>query len=783
MLVGEFPGEREVALGQPFVGTSGEELNRMLQDAGLGRNEIFCTNVIRVRPPGNEIGAFIAQRKADVTPQHGLIREKMVLPCVWEGIDLLKREIELCRPNVIIACGNTALWALCGREGISSWRGSLLQTDLDLNLDYRPKVIPTYHPSMIFRQYELRRVAVHDLKRAKKHSQSRELVRRDYSFVIRPTYEVALSVLQQLYAIVATAPTPIRLSVDIETRAGHIACVGIAWSRSDAICIPMMCSERQEGYWPFEEESFLGYLLYRLLTHPKVEVIGQNFLYDAQYFYRWEGYVPRVKRDTMIAQHSYFSCLPKSLDFLSSMYCEEHVYWKDDGKDWDAKTGEDQLWRYNCVDAVVTYEVDEEEQKTIASFLPSWPKLPAVHDFQQSLFYPVLKTMNRGIRVDTKRRAEFALTLMEEISAREAWLHSALGFQVNIKSPKQMQELFYDVLGEKPILDRKTGRITTNDEAIGRMASREPLLKPLVRKIQELRSLGVFLSTFVNARLDLDGRMRCSFNIAGTETYRFSSSANAFGSGLNLQNIPKGGGNDDLELPNVRDLFIPDPGFTFFDIDLSSADLRIVAWESDCKELKAMLRAGLDPYTEIAKEFYHDPTITKKDPRRQTFKSFAHGTHYLGTPKGLAERLGLSVHEADKTQKWYFGRCPEIKRWQDDLKDQVTKRRMVENVFGYRFYFFGRIEGNTFNEAAAWIPQSTVGCLINRGYVAVDRDLPEVQVLLQVHDSLAGQFPTHLGDSVVRRIVDACEVELPYDDPLTIPVGVKTSTKSWGACG
>ena len=237
-----------------------------------------------------------------------------------------------------------------------------------------------------------------------------------------------------------------------------------------------------------------------------------------------------------------------------------------------------------------------------------------------------------------------------------------------------------------------------------------------------------------------------------------------------------------FKLPNIKDSFVPDPGMTFFDIDLASADLRIVVWESDEPEMKAMLREGADPYTEIAKEFYHDPTITKEDPRRQTFKSFAHGTNYLGTAKGLAERLGLSVHQADQTQHWYFSRFPRIKKWQEDLKNQVIKRRMVRNVFGYEFQFLGRIEGTIFNEAAAWIPQSTVACLINRAYVKIDAEYPWCEILLQVHDSLAGQYPTAMGEEAKRLIVQAAEIELPYADPLVIPVGVKTSTVSWGAC-
>ena len=777
MIVGEAPGDQEVREGAPFVGYSGQELSRMLQEAGIMRSNCFITNVIRIKPPGGDIASFIAEKVKDRTPNHMLVRDKYCLPPVWEGISLLEREIEMVRPNVIIALGNVAMWALTGKWGITSWRGSLLECDLTLpGLDRPVKVIPAYSPTMIMRQWSWRQVLVHDLRRCKTQSEFPEVIRPDYKFITRPSYGEAVSVLQMLLQAVETRPLP--LAVDIETRSGHTACLGFAWNKLEALCIPLMCSERQSGYWQEEEEAFLMYLCYKLMTHPNCHVIGQNFSYDAQYFWRHLHFLPNLKRDTMLAQHVCFANMQKGLDFLSSMYCEHHTYWKDEGKTWDAKTGEDQLWEYNCKDAVITFEVDSVEQRNVDAL-----KVREVHDFQQALFWPVLRTMNKGIRVDTSRRNRFALELMDEIASREQWMLDALGEPVNIKSPKQMQELFYGALAQKPIIGRKTGTVTTDDEALGRIADREPILRPLVKKIQELRSLGVFLSTFVNAPLDIDGRLRCSFNIAGTETYRFSSSQNAFGSGLNLQNIPKGGGGpDQLQLPNVRSLFIPDPGKTFFDIDLASADLRIVVWESDEQEMKAMLKEGLDPYTEIAKEFYHDPSITKKDARRQTFKSFAHGTNYLGTAKGLAERLGLSVSEAEKTQKWYFNRFPKIKKWQDDLKDQVTKRRMVQNIFGYRCYFFDRIEGTIFNQAAAWIPQSTVACLINRAYVAIDRDLPQVDILLQVHDSLAGQFDTTLGDWMRDQIVAKAEIPLPYDDPLIIPVGVKTSTESWGGC-
>lgn len=776
MLVGEAPGEHEVLKNTPFCGASGDELSRMLHEAGIARSACFVTNVCRQRPYDNDIGHFIAKAKKDVTAKHVAVRDKMCLPVVRDGIELLKREIELCRPNVIVAFGNVSLWALTGNWGITSWRGSTLVCDLELpGLDYKPKVIATYHPAAILRQWSWRPVGVHDLRRVATASQSRELIPPDYSFIIQPDYPTVSQTLATLQRI--AEKTKLKLAVDIETRAGHMACIGLAWSKREAICIPLMAVDRAEGYWHAEEEAAIAFTLFKLLTHPNCEVIGQNFIYDTQYIYRWWHFIPNFKRDTMLAQHCCFSNMPKGLDFLSSMYAAEHVYWKEESKEWDPSIGEKQYWVYNCKDAVITYEVDEAEQKVVDQM-----KLREVHDFQQSLFYPVLRSMNRGIRVDEKRRGEFAMMISDEQAKREQWITDVLGFPVNIKSPKQMADLFYTVLRQKPIFNRKTKTITTDDEALTKIAEREPILRPLCKKIAELRSLGVILSTAVMAAVDHDGRMRCSFNIGGTETYRFSSSKNAFGSGTNLQNVTSGGEEDGLELPNVRRLYIPDPGMTFFDIDLASADLRIVTWESDETDMKAMLKAGLDPYTEIAKEFYHDQSITKKDPRRQTFKSFAHGTHYLGTAKGLAERLGLNVHEAEKTQAWYFQRFPRIKKWQDDLKDQVLKRHMVENVFGYRCYFFDRIDGTIFNQAAAWIPQSTVACLINRAYVNIDRELKQVEVLLQVHDSLAGQFPTHLGDWIINRIVEQAQITLPYNDPLVIPVGVKTSTKSWGDC-
>lgn len=781
MIVGEAPGEEEVRKREPFVGMSGQELNRMLHEAGIARSECFITNVCRLQPPGNDIiktkknpTGWVTRIKAQATDDFAPFLDGWARPVVIQGAELLWKEIALVKPNVILALGNVSMWALTGKWGIKKWRGSLLSSLSEINGDSGSrsvKVIPAYHPAYILRDWSERAITINDFKRLKAASSSPEISRPSYNFIIRPSFDTVAKYLRELYANLDTGPAV--LSVDIETRGGHTACLGIATTRLSAICIPFMCVERKEGYWNEEEEFAVIRLLKKVLTHPNARVVGQNFIYDSQYIFRWWGFIPRFARDTMLGHHSCFSGLPKGLGYLASMYCDYYVYWKDEGKNWDPALGEEQLWWYNCLDCVYTFEVDEEIQKTVDSL-----GLRSTHDFQQGLFWPVLQAMVRGARVDERKRGDFAMELSTEIAARESWFKSILGHPLNPRSPTQMKELFYEDFKQPLIKNRKTKEITLDDEALQKIALREPILRPLVRRISEHRSLGVFLSTFVGAKLDKDHRLRSSFNIAGTETYRFSSSTNAFESGLNFQNIPKGGETEEgvvgtLELPNVRKLFIPDPGYAIFDADLKGADFQVVVEEADDNEFRAMLAEGVDIHAENAKLL---------GVNRDMAKRWVHGTNYGGGARTMAIGCGITVHNAERLRARWFSAHPGIERWHRRTEEQLKVKRFVQNRYGYRRYYFNRVEG-LLPEALAWVPQSTVACYINRIWMAVYSSLPDVQILIQVHDSLVGQVPTHLNAWAIARISElAKSVSIPYDTPLVIPLNIHSSTVSWGDC-
>lgn len=815
MICGEAPGADEEIRGEPFVGVSGQELNRMLGEAGILRSECFVTNVCRIRPPKNDITSFIAMKKNQITSKHIKVNGKYVLPPIVEGLELLRKEIQAVQPRVILALGNTALWALTAQWGITKWRGSSLPLLSDYG--FPSTVIPSYHPAAILRQWDWRAIGVGDLRRLRQTRDSGPVSRPGWNFRIRPSYDQAVAVLQSIREHLDNR-TLRRISFDIETRAGHIACAGLSWSLVDAICIPLMCVERRVGFWTMDQESDLVWRIYIILTHPNVEVVGQNILYDSQYTYRHWHFVPRVTQDTMIGQHAIFSALPKGLAFLASMYCKYYVYWKDEGKDWAKNMGEDQLWNYNCQDCVYTDEVGLAILETVKKL-----GLESVYEFQQRMFWPVLQAMQRGVRIDVDRRAALISEVHSEIDKRQTFLSDVLGGPFNAQSPKQMHSLFYNDLKLPVQLKRgkkgEPSRPTLDDDAITKLAAKEPLIRPITNAIADIRTLSKFLSNFLERPLDIDGRMRCAYNIGGSasgasapKTYRLSSSENAFGSGTNLQNIPseksKSMGKaaartglsfigDPYQFPNIREIFIPDVGYTFFDMDLERADLFVVCWEADDPQLKAAMRLGVDIH--LLNAF----VITGKDPPdllelveshpkyldwrrpmkmiREFAKVFCHGTNYGGGPQTMAQHTGRSIVEIERAQRIWFSAHPGIKSWHQRVKTQITTRRFVENRFGYRWYIFDRID-SVLPEAIAWVPQSTVSVVINKIWERIYREIPEVQILMQVHDSLPGQFPSNQMDSLIPRIRAAAQITIPYEDPLVIPINIKTSEKSWGDC-
>ncbi len=249
-----------------------------------------------------------------------------------------------------------------------------------------------------------------------------------------------------------------------------------------------------------------------------------------------------------------------------------------------------------------------------------------------------------------------------------------------------------------------------------------------------------------------------------------------------------------MNLPNIRKLFIPDPGKVIFDVDLSGADAQVVAWEADDDDLKTAFRAGTKIHAKNAEEIFGTRFTQaagdikqKTSPKGRLYdqcKRAVHATNYGASSFTLARtpEIGWTTGESETFQRRWFQLHPGIKDWHRRIDRSLQQTRSVSNRFGYRIIYFDRID-QVFPEALAWVPQSTVAEVCFRGGLALESRCPYVEMLLQVHDSLVFQIPKEYHHAARHReMQEALRVVVPYDDPLVIPWGFTSSETSWGDC-
>lgn len=764
MIVGEAPGFEEEIKGEPFVGPSGDELKRQLREVGINMDECYITNVCKYRPPKNEMGEWLTDKKSALKKGYQLHAGRYAHTLVLEGLNELEREIAVVRPDVIIGFGNTALWALAGHWGISNWRGSEL-IYCDEIREIKIPFVPTLHPASVLRNWASRPQVIHDLKVRVVRRLNEGFVTPEYKFNYAPTF---LEVIEWL-----EGAKDVDIAADIETAGGTTICLGLARSSREAICIPF----RNAGgvYWSEDDKRDILEALRRMAERNNVCWIGQNWNYDAQYFDEDFGWTRMADFDTYIAQSVLFPGSERGLGFLSSMYCDHHVFWKEDAKDWGRVADFSSLFRYNCMDVCRDWEIAQRQREQLV-------KAGLMEQFKSRMEYShtVYRMMRRGVNRDVKRTAQMVAEVEQAIHEKELAVCEAAGHPVNFSSPKQVGELLFKQMGLKPVgkLTPK-GAASTNDDALKKLMEKHPNAATVCLPILEARSLNSLKSNFLEAELDPDGRLRSSFMATGTETFRLTSGKNAFHRGGPLQNITDGKHtHSGRPLPNLRSTIVPDPGYTIFNCDLERADLQVVAWEADDSELKQMLREHVDIHTENAKALWGVSAPTEQ--QRHFGKTFVHLTNYGGKERTCAIKCNITVHQADLLQRRWFQIHPGILEWHRRTQAALLGTRTVRNQFGYRRVYFDRVEG-LLPEGLAWVPQSTVAILISLMQMAIEQELGDrAPLLLQVHDSIVGQYRTEDEDEILRAIKRASHIATPYPDPLYIPLDLATSTSSWG---
>lgn len=349
VIVGEAFGHSEAQLRQPFVGASGQELFCMLGEAMPGlvnetywraieaqkydlawvkpRNvwltdaSILMTNVFAFQPPANDIESLCA-KKADVggdayTLPH-IKQGKYVRPEFLGELDRLYAELTAVKPNLVLALGNTATWALLHATNIGSIRGTVAMSPITSQ-----KVIGTYHPAGVLRNWSWRPIVIADLMKAAREMQFPEVRKPKRQIRVNPSLAEC-----QVWASSVLAEPPPLLGVDCETMFGQIEMISFARSRSDALVIPFIDKSKPAwSYWQTEREEIAAWACVAALLESRIPKCFQNGMYDLQYILP-TGIRPRaLDEDTMLLHHSLFPEMLKGLGFMGSIYTSE-VSWK-----------------------------------------------------------------------------------------------------------------------------------------------------------------------------------------------------------------------------------------------------------------------------------------------------------------------------------------------------------------------------------------------------------------------------------------------------------------------
>jgi uracil-DNA glycosylase family 4 len=767
MVVGESPAYKEVELGKPFVGPSGQELDSILRACLIPRHTLWISNVCKYFVPPNE-----GTKKIPFA-----IRAERYGINIAECLSELQHEINQIKPNAILALGETALWALTGKKSITNYRGSIL-------FGMGCKVIPTFHPAHLLYQtsdaemkgYWNRQIMILDFKRANTESSHKE-------FHPTPRNLTICRNSSQLHDFISRHSKHTKPAIDIE--AGGLCipvCVGIAFDPNEGITVPLWNIDPSLSSIPDADMVQMWNLLSQLLATS--DVIGQNFKYDQDKLARLGFTVHSLASDTMLKAFTINPELPKALAFNTSIYTREPFY-KDDGM----YKGEFTDLLIGCArDACVTKEIDLAMDADIDEMeMRDW-----YENFTMKLHGLYLDIESEGFNIDPVRREQLIAKYIvwSERLAHELFILTEA--YINVNSPKQVYILLYDVLK----IPKKPG---VGEEILTALLSNISLKlddnkRRIIEIILEKRRVDKTIGNYLMAMPDFDGKMKTTYYLC-LETGRTSTSQleppirplieykdyegkkkhKAIGTAF--QTLTKHGdiGQD------VRSQYIPEPGHIFIQADSAQAEARVVfLLANDEEALDAIDKHDYHALTASwffggTEDDYSKRKLGYESPIRFAGKTLRHAGH-LGAGKRRAcielntqarkYKIPIQITEsiAERALKIFHAKQPKIQLvFHKGIIESLEKNKRIleapvpygiEAKHGGKRQFFERWGDDLFREAFAYIPQRAVTDNTKACALRVREAAPWIKIILEAHDALLCSVP-------IERVGEAANILKP----------------------
>jgi DNA polymerase-1 len=436
--------------------------------------------------------------------------------------------------------------------------------------------------------------------------------------------------------------------------------------------------------------------------------------------------------------------------------------------------------RYAAEDADVTLRLWRRFKPRLA-----YEGATRVYEMVDRALVSVIAGMEReGVKVDAATLARLSDEFSKQMALLEEEIHGIAGFKFTIGSPKQLGDVLFEGMGIKGGRKGKSGVYSTDVNELERIAAdKDSPGRVMAAKVLDWRQLSKLKSTYTDAlqaQINPEtGRVHTSYSLTGAQTGRLSSTD------PNLQNIPIR-----TEVGRqIRDAFVAEPGNVILAADYSQIELRLAAHIADVPALRTAFENGDDIHNMTAMELFGE---VNRDTRGRA-KTINFAILYGISRWGLAGRLDVTADEAQAMIDRYFERFPGINRYIADTINSAKETGYTTTLFGRKTHF-PRIKSAVQHErqgaerAAINAPiQGTSADIIKRamarmGPALQDAGLPNVRMLMQVHDELVFELPE--GDvDAARPVIEhvmatAAEPAVKLSVPLGVEIGVGPS---WGA--
>ena len=391
---------------------------------------------------------------------------------------------------------------------------------------------------------------------------------------------------------------------------------------------------------------------------------------------------------------------------------------------------------------------------------------------------PLCKTLASmeyyGVDADADGIRAFGDKLNENIGKITDEIYRLAGQEFNISSPKQLGKVLFEDL-RLPCKKKTKSGYSTNAEVLESIANKHPI----VPMILEYRTLSKLSSTYVDSllkQIHADGRVHSIFKQTETRTGRISSTE------PNMQNIPvrKELGRE------MRRFFIAREGCLLVDADYSQIELRVLASVCGDENMQQAFLSGSDIHTSTAAQVFGLPEDFVSPEMRSAAKAVNFGIIYGIGPFSLSKDIGVSVAEAKKYIQSYLDNYPKVTEFMNKTVADGEKNGDVSTIFGRRRYIPELSASNknvqAFGKRAAMNApiQGAAADIIKLAMVKVYRrlkaELPEVHLILQVHDELILEAPEAQAERAAALLKEEMEAAVKLAVPLTVDVH---TGKSW----